>query len=178
MRLMVRGMLVLALVMGVAVVGCARKSGETQTGKAMAVMNPTQGSKVSGVVSFAKEGRGVRVIADVQGLAPGPHGFHIHEFGDCSSPDAASAGGHFNPTDMPHGAQNTEKRHVGDLGNIDADKNSHARLEITDGNLALEGPNSIIGRSIVVHAQADDFKSQPTGNSGARVACGVIGIAK
>lgn len=178
MKGIVKGVLLSALVLSVALAGCSRKGGETQAAKAMAIMNPTEGSKVKGVVSFAKEGGGVRIIADIQGLAPGPHGFHIHEFGDCSSPDAASAGGHFNPGDMPHGAPGADKRHAGDLGNIEADKNGHARLEVTDNKISFSGPNSIIGRSIVVHAQADDYKSQPTGNSGARVACGVIGIAK
>jgi Cu-Zn family superoxide dismutase len=79
---------------------------------------------------------------------------------------------------MPHGGPTAEKHHAGDLGNIEADKNGHARLEVTDHMLSLEGPKSIIGRSVVVHAQADDFKTQPTGGSGARVACGVIGITK
>jgi len=179
MKGIAKGMLFSALVLGVALVGCSRGGHEVKpTGKAVAVMNPTEGSKVKGFVSFEKTGKGVRVVADLNGLAPGPHGFHIHEYGDCSSPDAGSAGGHFNPTGMPHAAPNVDKRHEGDLGNVEADKSGHARLEITDKKLTLEGPNSIIGRAVVVHAQADDFKSQPAGNSGARIACGVIGIAK
>lgn len=177
MRGILKGTLLLIVVFGMALVGCSHKT-EGQANKGIAIMNPTEGSKVTGIVSFEKSGNGVRITADIEGLSPGPHGFHIHEFGDCSSPDAASAGGHFNPTDMPHGGPKVEKHHAGDLGNIEADKNGHARMEITDNMLSLEGPNSVIGRSVIVHAQADDFKTQPTGGSGARVACGVIGIAK
>ncbi len=178
MRGIVKGVLLATLVLGVALSGCSRKSGEMKVKDAIAVMNPTEGSKVRGTVSFAKDGHGVRVSANIEGLSPGPHGFHIHEFGDCSSPDANSAGGHFNPTNMPHGGPKADKHHAGDLGNIEADKSGQAKLEVTVDSMSLEGPNSIIGRSIVVHAKADDFKSQPTGDSGARVACGVIGISK
>ena len=178
MREIVKGALISGLILALAFMGCSKKIAETEVKSAIAVLNPTEGSKVHGVVSFSKDGRGVRITAHVEGLSPGPHGFHIHEFGNCSSPEANSAGGHFNPTDMPHGCPKAEKRHVGDLGNIVADKNGEARLEVTDNAMSLEGPKSIIGRSIVVHAQADDCETQPTGNSGARVACGVIGIAK
>ena len=131
-----------------------------------------------GVVHFAQDGKEVRITANIEGLSPGPHGFHIHEFGDCSSPDAISAGGHFNPANMPHGGPKAEMRHAGDLGNLEADKNGLASIEATDNVLSLEGPKSIIGRSVIVHAQADDLKTQPAGAAGARVACGVIGIVK
>lgn len=178
MRGIVKGALLSALVLGVALVGCSRKTAEVGVKQATAVMNPTQGSKVQGVVHFAQDGKAVRITVNIEGLSPGPHAFHIHEFGDCSSPDANSAGGHFNPTDMPHGGPKAEMRHVGDLGNIEADKNGLARLELTDTVLSLEGPKSIIGRSVIVHAQTDDFKTQPSGAAGARVACGVIGIVK
>lgn len=178
MRGIVKGVLLSVLILGVSMLGCSHKTGEGKGKNGIAIINPTQGSKVKGTVSFEPSGKGVRIIADIDGLSPGPHGFHVHEYGDCSSPDANSAGGHFNPTDMPHGDMKAEKRHAGDLGNIEADKNGHARLEVTDNILSLEGPNSVIGRSVIVHAQADDLKTQPTGSSGARVACGVIGIAK
>jgi|SRR5208283_1573919 len=178
MRGIVKGALLSGLILGVALAGCSRKIADVQAKEAIAVMNPTEGSKVRGVVSFTKDGKGVRIIANIEGLSPGPHGFHIHEFGNCTSPDANSAGGHFNPADMPHAGPKSEKRHVGDLGNLEADKNGLARLEWTDNIISLEGPESVIGRSVIVHAQADDFKTQPTGGSGARVACGVIGIAK
>ncbi len=178
MREIVKGALLSGLILGVALAGCSSKIAEPEVKEAIAVMNPTEGSKVHGVVSFKKDGKGVRIIANIEGLSPGPHGFHIHEFGNCTSPEANSAGGHFNPTDMPHAGPKSEKRHVGDLGNIEADKNGLARLEVTDNVISLEGPKSIIGRSVIVHAGADDFKTQPTGASGPRVACGVIGIAK
>lgn len=178
MRGIVKCALLLVMIFGVALTGCSRRGAPGEVKEAIAVMNPTEGSKVRGTVSLVKSGKGVRLTANIQGLAPGLHGFHIHEFGDCSSPDANSAGGHFNPADAPHGAPNAEKRHAGDLGNIEADKTGQARLEVTDGMLKLEGPESIIGRAIIVHAQPDDFKTQPTGNAGARLACGVIGIAK
>ena len=178
MRGIVKGALLSALVLGVALVGCSRKTAEDGVKQATAVMNPTQGSKVRGVVHFAQDGKAVRITVNIEGLSPGPHAFHIHEFGDCSSPDANSAGGHFNPTEMPHGGPKAEMRHVGDLGNIEADKDGLARLELTDNVLSLEGPKSIIGRSVIVHAQTDDFKTQPSGAAGARVACGVIGIVK
>lgn len=166
------------LITGVGLVGCSRNEGHGLSNKAIAIMNPTEGSKVKGIVSFEKTGKGVHLVATIEGLAPGPHGFHIHEFGDCSSPDANSAGGHYNPTDMPHAAPTAEKRHIGDLGNIEADKSGRARLEITDKVIALDGPHSIVGRSVVVHAQADDFKTQPTGAAGGRISCGVIGFSK
>jgi Cu-Zn family superoxide dismutase len=129
-------------------------------------------------VTFTLTTGGVRVEADIRGLTPGPHGFHIHEFGDCSSPDAMSTGGHFNPTKSEHGAPASTKRHVGDLGNIEADDDGHATLDLIDPALAFSGPNSIIGRGLVVHEKADDLKTQPTGNAGGRLAVGVIGIAK
>ena len=102
MRGIVKGALLSGLILGVALAGCSRKVAEVEVKEAIAVMNPTEGSKVQGVVSFKKDGKGVRVTVNIEGLSPGPHAFHIHEFGNCSSPDANSAGGHFNPTDMPH----------------------------------------------------------------------------
>lgn len=182
MKRIVEGVVLFSVVILVAVLaGCPRGTTETKNkemNKAIVVLHPTEGSKVQGVITFTREGKGIHLLADIEGLSPGPHAFHVHEYGDCSSVDANSAGGHFNPTDMPHGAPSDEKRHVGDLGNIEADKSGHARLEMTDTVISLEGPNSIIGRAVIVHAQADDFKTQPTGAAGARVACGVIGVTK
>ena len=114
----------------------------------------------------------------VVGVGGGLHGFHVHEFGDCSSPDAMSTGGHFNPTGMPHAAPTAGKRHVGDLGNIEANADGVATLDIIDPAMTFAGPTSIIGRGLIVHAKADDLKSQPAGAAGDRVACGVIGVAK
>jgi superoxide dismutase, Cu-Zn family len=147
--------------------------------KAVAVLHPTASSKVSGTVTFTEEADGVRVQAEIIGLTPGNHGFHIHEFGDCSAADASSAGAHFNPTNNPHAGPDAAERHVGDMGNVEADASGKATLEYVDHQISLTNDQrSAIGRSVVVHAKADDLKSQPSGDSGARVACGVIGRAK
>jgi Cu-Zn family superoxide dismutase len=146
--------------------------------KAIAVLHPASGSQVMGTVTFTKTDDGVQVVADVTGLTPGKHGFHIHEFGDCSAPDATSAGGHFNPTNDPHAGHDAAKRHEGDLGNIEADSSGKAHLELTDKMMTISGDKSIIGRGLIVHEKADDLTTQPTGNAGGRVACGVIGVAK
>lgn len=131
-----------------------------------------------GMVTFTKSADSVQVVADVSGLTPGKHGFHIHEFGDCSAPDATSAGGHFNPTHKPHGAPDADEHHAGDLGNLEADSSGKAHLELTDKTLKLSGDNSVLGLAVIVHAKEDDLKSQPVGNAGGRLACGVIGVAK
>jgi Cu-Zn family superoxide dismutase len=146
--------------------------------KAIAVLHPTKGNSVSGIVRFELVDKGVRVVADVTGLTPGKHGFHIHEYGDCSAGDGSSAGGHFNPTGIPHSMPSSDKRHVGDLGNIVADSTGTARLDYVDTMISFSGPNSVIGRGVIVHEKEDDLKTQPTGNAGSRLACGVIGIAK
>lgn len=142
--------------------------------RAIAILNPTKGNQVTGVVKFEAVEGGVKITAQVDGLTPGKHGFHIHEFGDCSSPDGASAGGHFNPTHKKHGSPDALERHAGDLGNIYADDKGHGEYERIDHVITLTGSDTIIGRSIVVHALPDDFTTQPTGNAGGRVACGVI----
>ncbi len=146
--------------------------------KAIASVYPTKGSQVHGAVTFEVVEKGVRVVAYLEGLAPGKHGFHIHEYGDCSSDDGMAAGGHFNPTAMPHSMPMSEKRHVGDLGNIEADKDGKAHLDYVDSMLMLNGDTSIIGRAVIVHEKEDDLKTQPTGNAGGRLACGVVGVAK
>ena len=146
--------------------------------KAIAVLHPTKGNKVEGTVTFTKSGDEMKIVADVTGLTPGKHGFHIHEFGDCSSPDGKSAGGHFNPAHAPHAGHDAMPRHVGDMGNIEADSSGKAHLELTDKLMTMSGENSIIGRGVIVHEKADDLKTQPTGDAGGRVACGVIGVAK
>jgi superoxide dismutase, Cu-Zn family len=146
--------------------------------KAIAVLHPTKGSNVEGTVTFTKSGDEMKIVADVTGLTPGKHGFHIHEYGDCSSPDGKSAGGHFNPTNNPHAGHDAARRHEGDLGNLEADASGKAHLELTDNMMTMSGEKSIIGRGVIVHEKADDLKSQPVGNAGGRVACGVIGIAK
>jgi superoxide dismutase, Cu-Zn family len=145
---------------------------------AVCVVYPTEGNSVTGTVVFTKVAGGVKVVADLQGLTPGKHGIHIHECGDCSAADGTSAGGHFNPSGMNHGAPMDAMRHEGDMGNILADASGKAHLEYIDKDISFEGVTSIIGRSVIVHKNEDDLKTQPTGNAGARVACGVIGIGK
>ena len=147
-------------------------------GRAVAVLRAAPAGTVEGTVWFEPAGGGVAVKARISGLTPGTHGFHVHEFGDCSAADFTSAGGHFNPMTQPHGPPQAAMRHVGDLGNIEANADGVATLEWTDSQLAFEGHHGIVGRAVIVHAKADDLKTQPTGDAGGRLACGVIGIAK
>ena len=168
------GILVMASIMAVAVVSAQAQS----VTKAVAVLSPTKGSNVSGTVTFTQVNGGVRIVADVTGLTPGEHAFHIHEFGDCSAPDATSAGGHFNPRHMQHGAPDASVRHAGDFGNLEANGAGKAHYDRVDKMISLNGAESIVGRGVIVHEKVDDFITQPTGNAGARVACGVIGVAK
>lgn len=151
-------------------------AGGQQATKAVAVLNPVSGSSVTGVVTFTRVDNGIKVVADVQGLTPGKHGFHVHQYGDCTATNGDSAGGHFNPEGKPHGAPISGERHAGDFGNITAGADGKAHYEWTDPMIAFEGRDSIMGRGLIVHANADDLTSQPAGNSGPKVACGVIGI--
>lgn len=151
---------------------------EAQVTKAVAVLHPASGSSVAGTVTFTKVDGGVKIVADVTGLKPGEHGFHVHEFGDCSTPDAMSAGGHFNPGHAQHGAPDAAVRHAGDFGNLVADESGKAHYERVDPVISLDRADSIVGYAVIVHEKVDDLKTQPTGNAGARVACGVIGVAK
>ncbi len=159
---------------------CERKMleeiGSPTITKAIAIVHPTEGSSASGTVVFSRTAEGIRIVADIEGLSPGNHGFHIHEYGDCSAPDATSAGGHYNPLGNRHGGPDDEKRHVGDLGNITAGDNGTAYFERIDTLITLNGSDSVVGRAVVVHAGEDDLTSQPSGNAGPRIACGVIGI--
>lgn len=133
--------------------------------------------KVKGKVTFAQKEDGVEIVGEFTGLQPGQHGFHVHEFGDCSMADGKCAGGHFNPEGMPHAGPDDAKRHVGDLGNLKADSHGNASYKRMDSMITLNGAHSVIGRSVIVHAKPDDFKTQqPPGNAGDRIGCGVIGI--
>ena len=134
---------------------------------------PTQGNTASGEVRFYQVDGGVRIVASVSGLSPGKHGFHIHEKGDCSAPDAMSAGGHYNPLGAPHGSPDANRtaRHMGDLGNLDAGAGGEATYDRVDSLLVFA---DLTGLSVLVHAKEDDLTSQPVGNAGARLGCGVI----
>ncbi len=144
--------------------------------RAGAALEPTKGSTVRGSVNFVQIGDKVRVSASVSGLKPnGEYGFHIHEAGDCSSGDGMSAKGHFNPYGKPHAHAGTPERHAGDLTSLKSDGGGNASLTVDlDVITVAPGPASIVGRGLIVHAQPDDFKTQPTGNAGARSACAVI----
>jgi Cu-Zn family superoxide dismutase len=146
--------------------------------RAVAVLHPAKDGKVEGTLTFTREGTGMKVSGRISGLAAGTHGFHIHEFGDCSAADFSSAGGHYNPTGHQHSGPADAKRHIGDMGNIEAGADGVATVDYTDERLRFEGAHGILGRGVIVHANPDDFKTQPTGNAGGRVACGVIGVAK
>ena len=149
-------------------------TGPVERHRAKAELQPTKGSTTFGEATFEQVGGKVRIQANMQGLKPGQeHGFHIHEVGDCSSGDGMSTKGHFNPFAKPHAHPGSG--HAGDLPAIRADQGGRARLDATlDGITVAPGPGSIVGRGLIVHADPDDYKTQPTGNAGARIACGVI----
>lgn len=146
------------------------------TAAAEASLAPTQGNNAKGEVRFTQAEDGVRVEARIKGLTPGGHGFHLHEKGDCSAPDATSAGGHFNPTGKSHGHPDKGEHHLGDLPMLNAGSDGEASLSTVVKGLSIGGGEStdIVGRAVIVHAGPDDYTTQPTGNSGGRVACGVI----
>lgn len=141
---------------------------------AVAHMSPTEGNEATGTVTFTEVEGGIKVVAHFENVPEGVHGFHIHEYGDCSAPDGTSAGGHFNPEGMKHSSPDSSMRHVGDLGNITANADGIAEKEMVDNMLSFDGDHSIIGKGVILHANADDLMTQPTGAAGPRIACGVI----
>ena len=155
---------------------CACQTLSPSGPRASADLKPTKGSNTSGQATFTQTGDKVRVVVDVQGLKPGAeHGFHIHEAGDCSSGDGMSAKGHFNPFGKPHGHPASTERHAGDLPSLKADNAGRARLDVEVPMISVApGTGSVVGRGLIVHADPDDYKTQPTGNAGARLACAVI----
>jgi Cu-Zn family superoxide dismutase len=148
----------------------------TKRAMAMATLQPTSGQTAKGTVHLQDVGDGnIEVVIDLTGVPPGVHGFHIHEKGDCGN-NAQNAGGHFNPTGMVHGAPDAVSHHAGDFGNVTADANGEVHIRFTSHSISLT-PNASsnpVGRAIVLHEKADDLVSQPSGNAGARIACGVI----
>jgi len=161
------------VVAGAVAAGCATMMAGGPS--ATAVLEATKGNTAGGSVNFVQKGDKVTVAARVSGLAPGSHGFHIHDKGDCSSGDGMSAGGHFNPQGKPHAHPATADRHAGDMPMLVADASGDATVTADLDVITLgAGAADIVGRSVIVHQDPDDFKTQPTGNSGARVACGVI----
>jgi Cu-Zn family superoxide dismutase len=144
--------------------------------RATAQLQPTTGNATSGSVSFVQKGNKVLVSGEIRGLKPNAeHGFHVHEKGDCSSGDGMSAGGHFNPTGAPHGVHGMGMHHTGDLPSLKADAGGIARFNFESGSLAVgSGVTDIVGKGLIVHRDPDDYKTQPTGNAGPRLACAVI----
>lgn len=145
--------------------------------RAVAVVHPTAGNEASGTVLFTQSGNGIRIQAQLEGLQENGHGFHIHQYGDCTAEDGTSAGGHYNPLGMSHGDPESQERHVGDLGNITANAQGNATYNRVDTVISFDGERSIIGRAVVLHGGQDDLESQPSGAAGPRVGCGVIGVA-
>ena len=167
-----RGILVALVAAGFA--GC--QSVPSDAPRATATVQPTKGNKTTGTVDFYQVGNKVRVIGTVNGLVPGrEHGLHVHEAGDCSSGDGMSAKGHFNPHGKPHGNPQSAERHAGDMPALRADAGGSAKVDTELDILTVtSGPASVVGRGLIVHADPDDYKTQPTGNAGARLACAVI----
>jgi Cu-Zn family superoxide dismutase len=146
---------------------------------AVAVLHPTEGHEAHGVVRFEEAEGGLRVVAEMEGLPAGSsHGSHVHLLGDCRAPDGTSAGTHFNFLGSSKSPPADIDRITGDLGNIEAGADGRGRLEATLETASLQGPFSILGRSVIVHAKPNDPTQPPIGAAGARLACGVIGIAE
>jgi Cu-Zn family superoxide dismutase len=161
------------IALAVLAAGCASM---TPSGpSAVVVLEPTTGNTAGGTVNIVQKGDKVAVSVRGSGLAPGAHGFHIHEKGDCSSGDGMSAGGHFNPHGKPHASPTVADRHAGDMPMLQADGTGVVMLTVELDVVSIGGGAAdIVGKAVIVHKDPDDFRTQPTGNSGARVACGVI----
>ena len=164
---------VLASVALAALAGCASYSAGPS---ASAQLQATKGNTTTGTVRFVQSGDVVKVSGEITGLKPGAeHGFHIHEKGDCSSGDGMSAGGHFNPGGKSHGHNGMVENHTGDLPSLKADANGVAKFSFESGTIRVGSTdNNIVGRGLIVHRDPDDYKTQPTGNAGPRLACAVI----
>ena len=166
------------LIVATLIVSCTSEkphevSSHTTPESAVAVIHSINDSNVSGTVNFENTAEGVQVTASISGLTGSMHGFHIHQYGDCTAEDGTSAGGHFNPGGNDHAGPDAMNRHMGDMGNISADENGNATLEYVDSTIDMY---QIIGRGIIVHGGVDDLESQPSGAAGPRIGCGVIGI--
>ena len=155
------------------------QNSQPQNVNAVAVIQPGNGYNARGSVLFEQDGAEVIIKVNISGLNSNSyHGFHIHEFGDIRSQDGKSAGGHYNPDDFPHALPPEKKRHAGSFGNLISDSNGNVDTTFTDDTFSISGQfNPVLGRSVVVHAKRDDG-GQPTGNAGARIGFGVIGISK
>ena len=168
---------ILASVAALALAGCASHHVDA---RATAQLEPTRGNTTSGTVTFAQTHDGVRVSGEIRGLKPdSEHGFHVHEKGDCSSGDGMSTGGHCNPTGKSHGNHGAGEHPTGDLPSLKADKYGVAAFSFTSNSISLtRATTEIIGKGLIVHRDPDDYKTQPTGNAGPRLACAVITAVK
>jgi Cu-Zn family superoxide dismutase len=163
--------------------GCQNQPDESETKtappieRAIAILTPTEGSQVKGMVDFRQNGKEIDIVVRLEGLEPKTvHGWHIHEFGDLSDPNGKATGGHYNPENHDHALPNKTERHAGDLGNLTADAQGQAITELSVKNISINGElNPILGRGVIIHADEDDG-GQPTGNAGDRIAQGVIGV--
>jgi len=164
----------LPLALAAMLAGCAAMGGGGAT--AVANLEPTKGNTAKGRVTFTQTPGGVNVTGTFVGLKPNAaHGFHVHEKGDCSSGDGMSTGGHFNPLGKPHGHHGAGDHHAGDLPSINADAYGNATVSFTSRTISVgSGPTDVVGRGLIVHRDPDDYKTQPTGNAGPRIACAVI----
>jgi Cu-Zn family superoxide dismutase len=171
-----RTLTIITALAAVGLIAACHPSGGGTGQKASANLESRSGSNVKGDVNFVWQGSDVLVTAKVTGLKPNSeHGFHVHEKGDCSSPDAMSAAGHFNPDAKAHGSPGSTHSHAGDLPNLKSDANGNANYSAKVTGITVNtGPTGIVGRSVVIHRDPDDYKSQPAGNSGPRLACGLI----
>lgn len=143
---------------------------------AMTMLLPSTGSSPHGMVHFQETPDGVEVRVDLTGVPPGVHGFHVHEKGDCADSGNA-AGGHFNPTNMPHAAPDATSHHAGDFGNVTAEANGEIHTRFTTRSITVrEGTRSVVGRAVVLHASSDDLRTQPSGNAGRPIACGIVSV--
>jgi len=182
----VRCLIGVAVVVGLVAGGCyaagdkAGTPGKEQDKKAVAVIQSKSDSHVTGEATFREEGGKVNLEVMIVGAEPGPHAVHLHEKGDCTAPDGASAGGHWNPTHENHGKWGTAPFHRGDIGVIEVGADGKGTLTLTTDLWTIGGApeTDVVGKAVIVHAKADDFTTQPTGNAGGRIACGVVELAK
>ena len=183
-NLVISSLLLLSIFL--ALTGCERMQSpigalSTPSAKqATATIAPKSDNTVTGMAIFTQDGDQITVTIEIQNASPGLHGVHIHEFGDCSSPDGKSAGGHWNPTNVDHGKWGEDPFHLGDIGNITVGEDGTGSIELTTDlwEIGTGSDIDVVGKSIIVHADADDFVSQPSGNAGARIGCGVIVLAE
>ena len=165
----------LSMLFGLTALAADPTASSPAASSAVASVQPLGGGTAKGTVQFTQLDHGVQIQAEITGLTPGKHGFHIHEFGDCSATDGASAGGHFNPGGNAHGGPDAPMSHAGDYGNLDADAGGRAVLTLISRKITLDqSAAGVIGRSVIVHEKTDDLASQPAGNAGPRIGCGVI----